>query len=118
MRNKILAAAATAAALMAAPAFASPVNQTDFSANVQHDDLDLGTERGVARLDDRLRSTIRRACANGGRDSASIRLERQCRESALASAERQVRFAVNEARRDDIRLASSSGASDAATPGV
>ena len=118
MRIKILAAAATAAALIATPAIASPANQTDFDATVQHDDLNLGTERGVARLDERLRSTIRRACANGGRDSVSLRLERQCRESAFASAERQVRLAVNEARRNAIRLASSSKASDAATPGA
>jgi len=118
MRIQILAIAASATALIATPAIASPTNQTDFNATVEHDDLDLSTTRGIARLDDRLRSTIRRACANGGRDSASLRLERQCRESAFASAENEVRLAVNEARLRNVRLANSSKASDAATPGA
>lgn len=118
MRTSIL----IAAALIAAPttAIASPVNSTEFEKSVQHDDLDLTTQEGVAVLDQRVRTQIRRACANGGRDSASQRLERECRESALAAAMPDVEFAIAQANVNRPRFAenSSPAASGEATPGA
>lgn len=118
MRSFALVAAATVAITAAAPALAAPANSTEFNATVEHDDLDLTTQRGIARLDERVRTTVRRACANGGRDSASIRLERECRNGALAAAETQVRLAIVEANADRPRFASNSTAAVADTPGA
>lgn len=115
----ILAAAATLAIAPSA-ALASPVNSTEFDTNVQHDDLDLTTERGIAVLDNRVRTRIRQMCRNGGRDSVSIRLERQCRSSARAAAESGVRLAIAEARANRrVRFAeNTSSAPNADTPGA
>ncbi|WP_086607511.1 UrcA family protein [Erythrobacter donghaensis] len=111
---------AVAIALMAAPASvnAAPVNATEFEAPVAHDDLDLTTRDGVARLDERVRTKARQMCANGGRDSASLRLERECRESALAAAAPEIRVAIANARADRMRFAENTPASPAATPGA
>ncbi len=111
---------AVAIALMAAPASvqAAPANATEFEADVAHDDLDLSTREGVARLDERVRTKARQMCANGGRDSASVRLERECRDSALAAAAPEIRVAIANARADRVRLAENAPASPAATPGA
>ena len=93
-------------ALAAVPAIAAGPNATEFETQVEHDGLDLATDNGVALLDERVKTIIRRKCANGGRDSASIQLERQCRETAFAAAEGQVRVAAAQARADKVRLAS------------
>lgn len=100
-----LATFAASLAISAAPAAASGINANDFTAEVQHKDIDLTTRDGVALLDERLKTKIRQHCANGGRDLQSLRLERQCRKSALASAEKQVRIAVFEAKAHKVRLA-------------
>ncbi|MDJ0641951.1 MAG: UrcA family protein [Erythrobacter sp.] len=92
-------------AIAASPAAANGMNATEFSAEVDHRDVDLTTREGVALLDERLKTIIRQNCANGGRDTQSRRLERQCRESALASTGKQVRFAVLEAKARKVRLA-------------
>lgn len=113
--------ALTSLAAIATPALASqgPVNSTDFSETVDHKDLDLTTKKGVSRLDDRIRTRINQLCRNGGRDSASIRLERQCRASALAAAKPDVRFAIAKANAERVRFAANtpSPAKDA-TPGA
>lgn len=113
--------ALTAIAAIATPAVASqgPVNSTEFAASVDHDDLDLTTQDGVSRLDDRVRTRINQLCRNGGRDSASIRLERQCRESALEAATPDVRFAIAQANAERVRFATNTAtpATDAA-PGA
>jgi UrcA family protein len=97
---------ASAALLAAAtPTLATPVEERPFTVEVEHDDLDLATRNGVARLDDRLRSHIRRLCANGGRDRASIELERECRAGALASAQPEKRIAIARAEERAVRLA-------------
>ena len=96
---------ATSLAMIAAPAAASGMNSTEFSAQVEHMDVDLTTHKGVALLDERLKTKIRQKCANGGRDLQSIRLARQCRESAMASVQKQVRFAILEAKAAKVRLA-------------
>jgi UrcA family protein len=113
---------ALAAALILAPAVAhaSPANTTEFDASVAHDDLDLTTNEGVSRLDERVRTWVRQMCQNGGRDSASVRLERDCRVSALAATAPQVRVAIANARAESIRFAerAPSPTSPAATPGA
>ncbi len=119
MRKTILTITAAATAIAApAIAHASPVNETEFNETVEHDNLDLTTQRGIARLDDRVRTEIRRACANGGRDGASVRLERECRATAFASAKSEIRLAVAEANADRVRFANNSAASDTDTPGA
>lgn len=111
---------AIAFSLTLAPAavHASPVNATGFEATVAHDDLDLATQGGVARLDERVRTKVRQMCANGGRDNLSVRLERECRASALAAADPQIRVAIANARADRTRFAQTDTASPAATPGA
>ena len=113
--------ALTAIAAIATPAAASkgPVNSTEFAETVDYKDLDLTTRNGVSRLDDRIRTRINQLCRNGGRDSASTRLERQCRASALAAAKPDVRFAIAKANAERVRFAANtpSPASDAA-PGA
>lgn len=111
---------AIAATLMLAPAaaIASPVNATGFEAPVSHDDLDLTTSDGVSRLDERVRTKVRQMCVNGGRDGASVRLERECRDSALAATAPAIRVAIANARLERVRFAKTETASPAATPGV
>jgi len=108
-----------AAALLLAPAaaHASPVNTTEFEALVAHDDLDLTTHEGVSRIDERVRTRVRQLCNNGGRDSASLRLERECRVGALAATAPAIRMAIVNARLDRVRLAQTETASPTATPG-
>ncbi|MEL6529027.1 MAG: UrcA family protein [Pseudomonadota bacterium] len=101
----VIATLAASLAIASAPAAASGINATEFSAEVEHKDVDLTTNKGVALLDERLKTIIRQKCANGGRDMQSLRLERQCRASAFASVEKQVRFAVLEAKARKVRLA-------------
>ncbi|MFU7528863.1 UrcA family protein [Qipengyuania sp. ASV99] len=111
---------ALAAALITVPTvvLASPINSTEFEATVPHEDLNLSTQQGVSRLDERVRTRIRQLCRNGGRDSASIRLERECRAGAFAAAERQVRFAIAKANADRARFAANSSADGSDTPGA
>ncbi|EAQ30135.1 hypothetical protein NAP1_05145 [Erythrobacter sp. NAP1] len=120
MRNSIIFAAAAAALAIPAAASATPVNSTEFEEVIDHKDLDLTTRDGVTRLDDRVRTKINQMCRNGGRDSASIRLERECRSSALAAAQTEVRVAVAQANAERARFAAntSNPASEAATPGA
>lgn len=118
MRKIIVIAAAAALAGLPVAATASPQNTTEFNETVGHEDLDLTTSEGASRLDERIRTKVRQLCRIGGRDSASIQLERECRSSALAAALPQARLAVAQANADRARLATRSTASQAATPGV
>jgi UrcA family protein len=118
-----LAAASAALLITPAAAFANPAgpaNVTEFEAEVAHDDLDLTTREGVSRLDERVRTRVRQMCQNGGRDSASVRLERECRASALAATATSVRVAIANARIESLRFAerAPSPSSPAATPGA
>ena len=122
MRKSIIIAA-TAATLFAVPslASASPMNSVDFDETITQDDLDLTTSEGASRLDERVRTKVRQLCRLGGRDSATQRLERQCRESALAATTPQIRLAIAEANAHRPRLASNetpSTADRADTPGA
>lgn len=110
---------AIAATLMLAPvaAQASPINATEFEAPIAFDDLDLTTREGVSRLDERVRTRVRQLCANGGRDGASLRLERECRVGALAATAPAVRLAIANARLGTVRFAERTPTSPAATPG-
>ncbi len=113
-----IAIAVAALTLTPAAAHASPVNVTEFDASVAHDDLDLTTHDGISRLDERVRTKIRQMCTNGGRDSGSLRLERECRQTALAATAPAVRVAIVNARLERVRLARTQAASRAATPGA
>lgn len=113
---------AVAAVLMLTPAVAhaSPANSSEFEAPVAHDDLDLTTSEGVSRLDERVRTRARQMCQNGGRDSASVRLERECRVSALAATAPAMRLAIANVRAETVRFAerAATPTSPAATPGA
>lgn len=111
-------AIALALTLSPAAAHATPINSTEFEAPVSHDDLDLTKPGDVTRLDERVRTKVRQMCANGGRDSASVRLERECRETALAATAPAVRMAIANARLERLRFAENTPASPAATPGA
>lgn len=106
--------------LVPTQAKAAPAQSTAFEVTVEYDDLDLTSERGVALLAARIEARVNQRCATGGRDGASLRLERRCREAALASTEEQVLLAVAKANADGIRLAEAErdAASSAHTPGV
>jgi UrcA family protein len=105
-------------AVAPAAAIAAPVNATVFEAPVAKHDLDLTTREGIARLDDRVRTRVRQMCSNGALDSVSLRLERECRTSALASTAPAIRVAIATAARDQLRLAQRTSSSPAVTPGA
>ena len=112
-----LAIALAAMTLTPAVAHASPVNATEFDATVAHDDLDLTTRDDISRLEERVRTKIRQMCRNGGRDSASVRLERECRETALAATAPAIRVAIANARMERLRFAENTPAARSLTPG-
>jgi len=118
MSPRLPLAIATALMLAPATAQAAPVNATEFQAPVAHDDLDLATREDVSRLDERVRTRVRQLCANGGRDGASVRLERECREGALAATAPAIRVATANARAASLRFAGATSVSPAATSGV
>jgi UrcA family protein len=118
MSLRVTLAVAALALTSPVAVFANPANQTDFEADVPHSDLDLATPDGAARLDERVRTKIRQLCANGGRDGVSLRLERECRETALAATAPAIRVAIANARLDRVRLAAQAPSSPAATSGA
>jgi UrcA family protein len=113
-----LAAALACGLMLPVAATAAPVNETRFAEDVSHDDLDLTSPEDAARLEQRVRIRVRQLCQNGGRDSVSLRLERECRVSAMADAGHKVRVAIANAKVERVRLAKIDPASPAATPGV
>ena len=116
MRIK-LAIAALATAIIAAPAQANDATSNGFSIQVPHADLDLTTQEGVSRLDDRVQTRIRQMCRTGSRDQVALKNERACRENARNQAAQSVRLAVAEANADKKRLALLiKGAPNAETP--
>ena len=125
MRTQYPALIALGAALALTPiaassALANPANSSEFSETVTHDDLDLTTQAGIDRLDDRIRTRINRLCRTGAHDSDARRLQRECRIGALASVEQQVQIAIAQANSQRARLAATtpSPASDVTTPGA
>lgn len=87
------------------PAKSAAILETPFTQTVETEDLDLTTPRDARRLEARIRTRIRQACASGSRDSASLQLERQCRDSAYSAAERAMTLAIAEAKDSSVRLA-------------
>ena len=125
MRTQYPALIALGAALALTPiaassALANPANSSEFSETVTHDDLDLTTQAGIDRLDDRIRTRINRLCRIDARDSDARRLQRECQIGALASVEQQVQIAIAQANSQRARLAATtpSPASDVTTPGA
>lgn len=73
---------------------------------VTHADLDLGSESGRARLEQRVRSAADRLCRDDGRASPEGGyLNRACFDAALANALPQVRLAVSRAGNQDAPVA-------------
>lgn len=93
-------------ALFAAPLHAQTGDAGVPSVTVDASDLDLATPEGAARLDTRMKTRINRMCAVADRSLSARKLERACRETALAQAEPKMRFAVQQARLNSVRLAS------------
>jgi len=104
--------------MLASKAVAAPNSATVFEERVEYHDLDLSTQRGVALLESRIKIRIARLCDSGGRDGASLNLERQCREDARASAAPQVRLAVAQANAERTRLAAKTAAHVPENPGA
>ncbi len=121
---QLLTITAVAGAISAPPLAAqqsthhSAGTATQFNVEVPHEDLDLTTEKGVARLEERIRTRIRQGCANGGRDSASVKLERKCRASTLAQTEPKLRFAIRSAHLSKERLARNAKATTQTNPDI
>ena len=111
---------AVAIALMATPASvnAAPVKTIEFEGSIAYDDLDLAKPGDVTRLHERVRTTVGRVCASRGRDSVSVRHERECRETALATTAPAVRMAVAKARADRAQLAQNKATKPNVTPGA
>jgi UrcA family protein len=86
--SALAAAALSTVALAGSPALAGQVETQ--SVVVSFADLNLGQSQGIARLDSRLRIAARQVCDTGNRDIHSLRLESECRASALSSARTEV----------------------------
>lgn len=97
---KILATAA----LLAAPVAANSAEPVP-SYTVEHADLDLTTEAGIARLDARIEYAAKAMCASGGRDLQSRRYEIECRADVIESSRQVVGLAVAKAKADKVRFA-------------
>ena len=98
----ILAISTLAAGALAGPALAAPA---DDSVVVPIGDLDLASEAGTERLQRRLRQAANHLCGRVAIAPARIReAVRDCQETALESADRQIALAAARAR-TDIRLA-------------
>ena len=115
MRN-VLFLAAPALALIATPAIAAETATSDsnvesFAVEVEHNDIDLTTQSGVALLETRIKRAIRSECDTGRRDARSIAQENACRETALASTMPQVELAIAAATAERARLAATSAPS-------
>jgi len=61
---------------------------------VKHGDLDLTDESDVARLDQRIRSSVKRACPKLTRNLRETAHARQCRKTASARALEQKEVAI------------------------
>ena len=107
MKNNLflaLAALAASSSLIAPTvAEAQQGGVEQFSERVSYSDLNLATDAGQQRLDQRIASAVRSLCETGGRDLRSRILQAECIDRARQSADRQVRLAVvayrNKARR-------------------
>lgn len=87
----VLALAALAAAFTAAPASAQePISVSGGTIAVRTADLDLSTDRGVAKLDRRIRAAATLACGTASDfDLRGKNKARRCRSDTIASAAAQ-----------------------------
>lgn len=93
----LAAMASLAAVCTATPAFA----QDERSMTVRYGDLDLSSDRGVERLNTRVRMAANKVCdVRLARDLNAVRQAYACRDTALDRATRDVDFAVARARSD------------------
>src|SRR4051812_27365451 len=89
------AAAALTLTAAAAATVASAEEMDTQSVVVRVDDLNLGNQAGLARLDNRLKVAARGVCDSGARDLKSLRLDAECRAKALAGARTEVAAIVS-----------------------
>ncbi len=103
MKTLLMIAASGASAGLLVPTLAEA---RTFEANghvseaVSYNDLDIATAEGELRLKRRIAASLRRICGYppSPRDLVVMVAARQCFEDGMESAQRQVRFAVAEAR--------------------
>jgi UrcA family protein len=114
----IFTVAAALCAIATPVVAAAETDEGSFVGRVEIADLDLTTEAGVAKLDQRIRTVIRRECASGGRGLNARRIEQACSAEAYASAKPQIRFVIAKANAERPQVASRPAASTAQTPGA
>ncbi|APE28720.1 UrcA family protein [Aurantiacibacter gangjinensis] len=95
MRNTLISLAA-ATAIFAAPAAAQDTETVTLT--IQTEDLNMADADDQARFQQRVDRAIRQACATGGRDLTSRRIEAACRADLAESVAHSVEVAVNEGR--------------------
>ncbi|WP_380872814.1 hypothetical protein ACFB49_37200 [Sphingomonas sp. DBB INV C78] len=91
-----LVATASAALLVAAPAFAQSETRSEA---VRYGDLDLKSDDGVAKLDSRVRTAANSVCGvDGARTIQEVAQARKCAKIAMTNAAGPVQLAVAQAR--------------------
>ncbi|WP_448140374.1 UrcA family protein [Sphingopyxis fribergensis] len=108
----LLAAIIPVTSMFAAPpAMAKPSARSTEPVEVvvNHRDLDLTNEADVARLDQRIASSVKRACPVLTRDLRELSHARQCRKTAAAHATARKDIAVAAAQANRQHLASAQG---------
>lgn len=90
-----LACALLVSAAVAAPAIAQTSDPV--TARIEVADLDLAKSKDRVRLSNRIRSAAQEICRFGTSGLAALAFERQCVETALASASPQVGLAIAKA---------------------
>ncbi|MXO90205.1 UrcA family protein [Pontixanthobacter aquaemixtae] len=98
--------APVAIAFAAVPAMASAAEPAP-STVIETSDLDLTTKAGQQQLEERIEYKVRTMCRSGIGGVAGHKLDKQCRQTALANAERMADVAIAMANRDRVRIAAS-----------
>ena len=97
-----------AALVSVTPAMAKPVSGSTEPVRVvvSHGDLDLTNASDVARLDQRIRSSVKRACPTLTRNLRETAHASQCRKTASVRAHAQKDVAIASAQADRAQFAS------------
>ncbi len=75
------------------------------SYTVKTSDLDLTTEAGIARLDERVEYAAKAMCLSESRDIASKRIEAECRFDVIEGNRPMVRLTIAKAKSAKVRFA-------------
>lgn len=90
-------ACALSLAIVATPAFASPLAD-QVSETVKYNDLDLSTAKGREKLENRIKSKASQICETGSRNLGARQFEKNCIRSALSGAHQQIEHAIAAAK--------------------